>query len=73
MILLRYPVQTLKKTKSHKLISTGKTSNGKDSLYAYVIETDPFMVQFGAVWSTSRSDAFRLNDLKFEVLFEDFV
>ena len=36
-------------------------SNGKDSLYAYVVETDPFMVQFFEP-NTSRSDAYRLND-----------
>ena len=47
-------------------------SNGKDSLYAYVVETDPFMVQFFEP-NTSRSDANRLNDVKFEVLPEDFV
>ena len=47
-------------------------SNGKDSLYTYVIETDPFMVQFLEP-NTSRSDAYRLNDVRFEVLPEDFV
>ena len=47
-------------------------SNGKDSLYAYVVETDPFMVQFFQP-NTSRSDAYRLNDVKFEVLPEDLV
>ena len=46
-------------------------SNGRDSLYACVVETDPFMVQFFE--PNSRSDAFRLNDVKFEVLPEDFV
>ena len=46
-------------------------SNGKGSLYAYVVETDPFMVQFFE--PNSRSDAYRLNDVKFEVLPEDFV
>ena len=49
-----------------------ETSNGKDSLYAYVAETDPFMVQFFEL-NTTRSDAYRLNDVKFEVLPEDFV
>ena len=43
-----------------------EVSNGKDSLYAYVVETDPFMVQY-FVPKTSRSDAYRLNDVKFEV------
>ena len=47
-------------------------SNGKDSLYAYVVETDPFMVQFFEP-NTSISDAYRLNDVKFEVLPKDFV
>ena len=42
-------------------------SNGKDSLYAYLVETDPFMVQFSEP-NTSRSDAYRLNDVKSEVL-----
>ena len=47
-------------------------SNGKDSLYARVVETDPFMVQFFEP-NTIRSDAYGLNDVKFEVLPEDFV
>ena len=47
-------------------------SNGKDSLYGHVVETDPFMVQFFEP-NTSRSDAYRLNDVKFEGLSEDFV
>ena len=42
-------------------------SNGKDSLYAYVVDTDPFIVQFFEP-NTSRSDAYRLSDVKFEVL-----
>ena len=46
-------------------------SNSKDSLYAYVVETDPFMVQFFE--PNSRSDAYRLNDVNFELLPEDFV
>ena len=47
-------------------------SNGKSSLYAYIVEMDPFMVHcFEA--KTSRSYAYRLNDVKFEVLSEDFV
>ena len=49
-----------------------KISNGKDSLYAYVVETDPFMVQFFEP-NTSRSDNCPLIDVKFEVLSEDFV
>ena len=49
-----------------------KISNGKDSLYAYVVETDPFMVQFFEP-NTSRSDTCPLIDVKFEVLSEDFV
>ena len=46
-------------------------SDGKDSSYAYFVETDPFMVQFFEP-NTSRSDAYLLNDVKFEVLPEDF-
>ena len=46
-------------------------SNAKNLLYAYVAETDPFMVQFFE--PNSRSDAYLLNDVKFEVLPEDFV
>ena len=46
-------------------------SNGKDSMYAQVIEKDPFMVKFFE--PTSRRDTYRLNDLKFEILLEDFV
>ena len=49
-----------------------KISNGKDSLCTCAVETDPFMVQFFEL-NTSRSDAYRLNDVKFEVLPEDFV
>ena len=49
-----------------------KISNGRDSLYTYVVETDPFMVQFFEP-NTSRSDAYRLNDVKFEVLPDNFV
>ena len=37
-----------------------ETSNGKGSLYGYVVETDPFMVQIFEL-DTSRSDAYRLN------------
>ena len=47
-------------------------STGKDSLHAYVVETDPFIVQFFEP-NTSRSDAYWLNDVRFEVLPEDFV
>ena len=43
-------------------------SNGKDSIYAQVVEKDPFMVQFFE--PNSIGDAYRLNDLKFEVLHE---
>ena len=41
------------------------------SLYALVIEKDPFMVQFFE--PTVRSDVYWQNDLTFEVLSEDFV
>ena len=41
-------------------------SNGKDSTYAQVVKKDTFMVQFFEPNSTG--DAYRLNDLKFEVL-----
>ena len=47
-------------------------SNGKDSFYTYVVETDPFIVQFFEP-NTSRNDAYWLNDVRFEVLQEDFV
>ena len=47
-------------------------SNGKDSLYAYIVETDLFMVQFSEL-NTSRSDTYQLNNVKFELLPEDFV
>ena len=46
-------------------------SNGRDSLYGIVIQTDPFMVQYFE--PTSRGDAYKLNDIKFEVFSEDFV
>ena len=36
-------------------------SNGKDSIYAQVVEKDPFMVQFFE--PNSIGDAYRLNDL----------
>ena len=41
-------------------------------MYVYVVEMDPFMVQFFEL-NTSKSDAYRLNDENFEVLPEDFV
>ena len=40
-------------------------------MYACIAEMDPFMVQFLEP-KTSRSDAYGLDDLKFEVLPEDF-
>ena len=40
-------------------------SNGKDSIYAQVVEKDPFMVQFFE--PNSIGDAYRLNDLKFSL------
>ena len=46
-------------------------SNGKDSIHAQVAEKDPFMVLFFE--PNSIGDAYRLNNLKFEVLREDFV
>ena len=46
-------------------------SNGKDSIYAQVVEKDPFIVQFFEPNSTG--DAYRLNDLKFEVLHKDSI
>ena len=46
-------------------------SNGRDSLYGIVIQTDPFMVQYFE--PTSRGNAYKLNDIKFEVFSEDFV
>ena len=47
-------------------------SNGKDSLYAYVVETDRFVVQFFEP-NTSKSDAYWLSNVKFEVLDEDYI
>ena len=49
-----------------------ETSNGKDSLYAYVVETDPFMVQFFKP-NSSRTDAYRLKNKKFEMFPEDLM
>ena len=46
-------------------------SNGKESLHACVVEMDPSMVQFFEP-NTSRSDAYRFNDVTFELLPEDF-
>ena len=46
-------------------------SNGNDSLNALIIEKDPYIVQFFDL--TGRNDVYKLNDLKFEVLPEDFV
>ena len=46
-------------------------SNGKVSIYAQVVEKDPFMVQFFE--PNSIGDVYRLNDLKSGVLHEDFV
>ena len=52
------------------LTNTGKLVT-VDSLYGIVIQTDPFMVQYFE--PTSRGDAYKLNDIKFEVFSEDFV
>ena len=46
-------------------------SNGRDSLYGIVIQTNPLMVQYFE--PTSRGDAYKLNDMKFEVFSADFV
>ena len=43
-------------------------SNSKGSIYAYFLEKDPFMVHFFE--QNIRCDAYRLNDLIFEVLLE---
>ena len=48
-----------------------KIRNGNDSLYALIIEKDPLIVQLFE--PTVRSGVYRLNDLKFELLTEDFV
>ena len=45
-------------------------SNDKDSIYAQVVEKDPFMVQLFE--PNSIGNAYRLNDLKFKVLHKDF-
>ena len=45
-------------------------SNSKNSIYAQVVEKDPFMVQLFE--PNSIGDAYSLNDLKFQVLQEDF-
>ena len=47
-------------------------SNSKDPLSTYVSETDSSMIQLFKL-NTSRSDTYGLNDVKFEVLPEDFV
>ena len=46
-------------------------NNGKDTLCACINETDPFWRQFFEV-NTSRSNAYALNDVNFEMLPEDF-
>ena len=45
--------------------------NDKDSIYAQVLEKNPFTVQFFE--PNSIGDVYILNNLKFEVLHEDFV
>ena len=45
--------------------------NGKDSIYAQVVEKDPFKAQFFE--PNSIGEVYRLNDLKSEVLHEDVV
>ena len=61
----------IKNNEKPELNQYWKIRNGKDSLHAYVVETDPFMVQFFEP-NTSRSDIYWLNNVKFEVLPEDF-
>ena len=46
-------------------------SNGNDSFNALITEKDPYIVQFSD--STVRNDVYKLKELKFEVLPEDFV
>ena len=46
-------------------------SNDSDFLNALIIEKDPYIVQFFN--PTARNDVYKLNDLKFKVLPEDFV
>ena len=46
-------------------------NNGKDSIYAQIVENDPFIVQFFE--PNSIGDAYRLSDLKFKVFQKDFV
>ena len=46
-------------------------SNGRDSLYGIVIQTNPLMVQYFE--PTTTGDAYKLNDMMFEVFSEDFV
>ena len=43
----------------------------KNSLNALIIEKDPYIAQFFD--PTARNDVYKLSDLKFEVLLEDFV
>ena len=46
-------------------------SNGNDSFNALITEKDPYIAQIFD--STARNDVYKLKELKFEVLPEDFV
>ena len=62
----------IKNNEKQEINQQWEISNGKDSLYAYVVETDRFMVQFFEP-NSSRSDAYRFNNVEFELLPEYFV
>ena len=70
--LLIFAFSSLAPKKFEHCQTSWEISNGKDSLYAYFVETDPFMVQFFEP-KTGRGDTYRLNDVKFAVVPEDFV
>ena len=62
---MKLSVLTLKNNEKPEINQYWEVSNSKDSLYAYVVETGPFMVQFFEP-NTTRNDTYRLNDVKFE-------
>ena len=62
----------IKNNEKQEINQQWKISNGKDLLYAYVVETDRFMVYFFEP-NFGRSGAYRFNNVEFELLSEYFV
>ena len=61
---------TTEETSAPEISQYWEISNGHTSLYALVLEKEPYMVQY---FESANATAHQLNEVKFEVLVEDFV